>query len=326
MANVTFIIGNGLDIALGLKTSYRDFYKYVQVKGLHPNNRIYIAIKDDHETWADFELTLGTYTRYIEDMPVAKRAEESNKFHEELEELTLDLAKYLSERSAELDKLTAKHGITRTSFFDGLSGGQKDQIATIVDDSSSIKFNFITLNYTLTLEAIINSWNTLIVPGNILFRSIHHLHGDLTEDVTLGVNDESQLSSALDGNEKDDLIKPVLIESMNDGRIDTMKSIIEGSAIIVLFGTSIGETDKYIWKAVIDWLAGHPSRHIIIHKHDSSYTTESKQISRRKKLFMNEVRDGLLNKVSLDEDLKNRLRSRIFVIHNTDKLFVRRSA
>ena len=27
--NITYIIGNGFDINLGLKTSYRDFYEYI---------------------------------------------------------------------------------------------------------------------------------------------------------------------------------------------------------------------------------------------------------------------------------------------------------
>lgn len=62
MATVTFIIGNGLDLSLGLRTTYKDFYKYVIAKKPKTNNRIYAAINDDPESWGDFEARLGEYT------------------------------------------------------------------------------------------------------------------------------------------------------------------------------------------------------------------------------------------------------------------------
>ena len=61
--NVTFFVGNGFDINLGLKTQYKDVYeKYV----LEPSSSDTIATfkKDlcaNYENWADFEMGMADY-------------------------------------------------------------------------------------------------------------------------------------------------------------------------------------------------------------------------------------------------------------------------
>lgn len=64
--NVTFIVGNGLDISLGMATKYTDFYTHMQEKNKHTKNQIYQAITEDPETWAQFEFALGEHTQVIE--------------------------------------------------------------------------------------------------------------------------------------------------------------------------------------------------------------------------------------------------------------------
>lgn len=68
---VLWLFGNGLDISLGLKTSYYDFYQFLltlEVKGLiSENNTIYKQLKHDFEhnkqdLWSDYELRLGDLT------------------------------------------------------------------------------------------------------------------------------------------------------------------------------------------------------------------------------------------------------------------------
>jgi hypothetical protein len=66
MANVTFLFGNGFDINIGLKTSYRNFYDvYINdTDGDSDNVKWFKSLlKDDKckgwEKWADFELGMG---------------------------------------------------------------------------------------------------------------------------------------------------------------------------------------------------------------------------------------------------------------------------
>jgi len=320
MSQITFITGNGLDLRLGLDTRYIDFYKYIDKNKLHPENRIYKAIQGDPVTWANFEYQLGAYTRYIDDFKEAGRVSEAKVFHDELEQVTLDLARYLRTQDEKFEREKYMHGITRDTLLDGLSSGQKEQFIPYLNGGQQNGIGFVTLNYTSTLEKLIGSFKALS-SDRTYFTEIHHIHGSLVEDMTLGVNDESQMSSVMMGSERDDLIKPRLIQSMKDGRISHTKEMLKKSSIVVLYGTSIGDTDKYIWEIVLDWLKNKVDRLLIIHKYSSSYTIESRTISRRKKLLNTEVEDLFLGKVEIAEEIKNELRERIFVIHNSDKLF-----
>lgn len=326
MANITFIIGNGLDLSLGFKTTYKDFFRYVEKNNLHPKNKIYKDIKNDSDTWSDFERKLGVYTKYIESFPTEKEIrKESIAFHDDLADVTDDLAEFLATQEKLIDDNPPNVSFGKRDFLEGLTVGQKDILAAYLDGLT--RFNFITLNYTKTLERILPRLRVLITPQNIIIDDVHHIHGDLIENMTLGVSDETQLSSAMKGSEKDDLIKPRSIASTNDGRIQVMKRIIDNSGLVVLFGTSIGETDKYIWEYLVRWLEGHSQRYIVIHKHDTSYLDTTRRNPRRTRIFNYYVQSSLLNNASLDhldEDEKTLLLNRMFVIHNTKHLFARK--
>lgn len=317
--NITFIIGNGLDISLGLETKYSQFYKYVENTKLETTNRIYNEIRADLETWADFESALGEYTNYIEKLPESKRQDESEKFHEELDEIRDDLADYLAIQEERIDALPNKFGFNAQGFFEELPIGQKDRIHRLLS-SGAINVNFVTLNYTTSLEKILSNAATLNATG---WRrgTLLHIHGDLFEDLTLGVSNESQLYAGMSPEEKNDLIKPTLIESMNDGRLGELSSIINNSSIIVLFGTSIGETDDYIWQHITEWLDTSQGRLAIVHIHDDNYRDTIKRSSRKRKYFIKTVQDNLLKHTELDPEDMEVLKEQVFVIHNTKKLF-----
>lgn len=321
MASITYIIGNGLDLSLGLKTSYRDFYEYVKHHKLHPENRIYKAIAESPESWSDFELALGRYTDYIDRTPEQDKKAESIKFHDELEDLRVDLADYLEKEELSISEDASTTSITPDGYSTGLPVGQKQTIS-IAASQSRVVLHFITLNYTRTLEVVVANSVREFASYNVGTTEPLHIHGDLIEDLTLGVSDESQVSASMAGAEKDDLIKPSLIKSMNDGRIDALNRMIINSSIVVLFGTSIGETDKYIWQVVTDWLYAGNQRYVIIHKHDDAYTNDVRRSSRRRKQFDSNAQDKLLRYSGLDGDAIAELKNRIFVIHNSKSLFV----
>ena len=63
--NILYIIGNGLDIAHHMKTSYQDFFKYYL--GQVTVDKDILAMKRDinnhrYETWADLEMGMGAYS------------------------------------------------------------------------------------------------------------------------------------------------------------------------------------------------------------------------------------------------------------------------
>jgi len=322
-STVTYIIGNGLDLSIGLDTSYRNFYDYVRANNLHPKNKIYEAIQNDPETWADFEIALGRYTWFLQDISEKRRKKESIDFHNELDQVIEDLADYLEIEEKKIEDKAVKTEFTRDGFYEELPSGQRLKISPYVN-SGPLAINFVTLNYTNTLEKILPNRNVHLMNINAVIRSIHHLHGDLYENVTLGVSDESQLFGDMPSGERDDLIKPRLIASMNDDRLETFDRLIDASSVLVLYGTSIGESDKYIWRHIVSWLAFDEDRYIIVHRHDSTYSEKTKRLPRRQKLFIRAVQDNLLTYSDLDDDELDELRSRILVIHNTKKLLAKK--
>jgi len=319
MANITFIIGNGLDIAFDLNTEYRDFYSYVERMSLHSDNRIYKAIQGSPDSWADFELALGQYTRYIDKLADKEKKKESIALHEELEEIRDDLAEYIADQ-ADKHFISDSSRVTIDGFYSELVYGQKDKITSILRRTTN-QFDFITLNYTNTLERVVTNSQASLSNNGIIRGPILHIHGDLSENMTLGVSNESQLSESMSGAEKDDLIKPSLIYSMNDGRIEVMENMLRASSVVVLFGTSMGETDEYIWEKLVDWLKQSPDRYVIIHQYDEAYSDNVKRSSRKQKIFTNSVRDKLLLHAGVDGDVMEVLRGRIFVIFNSKNVF-----
>ncbi len=66
--NVLYIIGNGLDISLGMKTDYQSFYDYysaLETKDADINNLKANIEAGRYQTWADLEAGLGDYTKYL---------------------------------------------------------------------------------------------------------------------------------------------------------------------------------------------------------------------------------------------------------------------
>ena len=318
----TFIIGNGLDISLKLKTKYRDFYAYVIENKLIGSNRIYKEIRSNLDTWADFEKSLGEYTSYIDTLPEENREEESIKFHDELDKIRDDLADYLESQEKSIENLPEKFlfAADENGLFDGLNEGQQNIIQRILQ-SVPVYLNFVTLNYTKTLEKILDG-DEILTPRGYRLRSPLHLHGTVDLYMTLGVSDESQLYNGMSIREKNDLIKLKLIASANDGRLTAFRQTLASTSVVVLFGTSMGQTDSYIWREIISWMRQANERYVIIHKFDRSYTARSRRSVRTENSFKETVQERFLQYGQMSNETKDELKLRVFVIHNTDKLFV----
>ncbi len=322
MSNLTFIIGNGLDVSLKLNTSYRDFYEYVKEHKLHPTNSIYAAIeKENPEWWADFELGLGRFTNNIELITEKQRPKWSETLNNELDEIKRDLKSYIREQNKLADEHIPNINFERESFYRGLEIGQMSNVFRRLSDGGSTAIRFVTLNYTDVLEKLFPKVGQTIVGKKYhIANPVHHIHGSIDRKISLGVNDASQISSYIDDEEKNFLIKPELIRLMNDGRIETLTEYISNSDIIVLFGVSIGATDKYIWNMVIDWLEIHTRGMLIIHHYERDLDV-SDLTERESLLLSDRVKNKFLSYSDLDSEDKNKLKNKIYVVPNTSELF-----
>lgn len=319
--SVTVIVGNGLDISLKLKTSYGAFYDYVKKNGLHPDNSIYKAIaKEKPEWWADFELGLGRFTKSIEQVTEKEREKWSQTLNEELDEIKKDLKQYIKAQNDLSDEHIKNIEFTPDSLYAGLEVGQVSNVSRYFSHNPPTNIRFITLNYTNVLEKLFPSAGRSVLGRSYhIPNPIHHVHGSIHRRISLGVNDESQISSYVDSSEKDFLIKPRLIRLMNDRRIEILEEYINAAGLIVLFGLSLGATDKYIWEMVITWLLKGDNL-LIIHHYEKGLIVDD--LTEREALRLEDrVKNKFLDYSELEEEVKTNLKSKIYVIPNSSYLF-----
>lgn len=248
--NILFFIGNGFDLSLDMKTSYKDFYAYY--KGVSSKSDVIKSLKSnisaDYETWADLEIGLGEYSSKV------KNEEE---YLEVIDDLRSSLKQYLTEQYSERafvadsDKLINDLVNPNSDLEDKDILLFKNYSDRFLNDSHYI--DIVTFNYTSTLEDILNYRGTPLTIGINQIRSITHVHGLLDNMMVLGVDNVNQLSNVSFRNNDDiveEVVKPVYNDSCMNVNNTTVENLIGQADVIVLFGVSIGESDQKWWHLI----------------------------------------------------------------------------
>lgn len=244
-----YIIGNGLDIAHHMKTSYQDFFKYYL--GLPSvDNDIQAMKKDIHnhryETWADLEIGMGTYS---------SKCSNKDVFLKCLIDIKSNLKTYLQKESEKIILYTLESNSDfinpgylldpepRTRF--DLFRGSK---------SSGTYINVMTFNYTSTLEWLFGFKDSekILSPTSRLI-SIQHVHGILDNMMVMGVNDSSQISNANFSSDLDvveEFVKPEYNDACMNNKNNICERLVLNADIIVLYGTSLGLSDIKWWRLI----------------------------------------------------------------------------
>ena len=282
--NVTFLIGNGFDINLGLDTRYSDFVKVY--KNMPANQEVIKKfrknISENSELWADAEIALGEYTNNF-------KAGEGALFSECKEDFCVELSRYLKNQELRIEYDISKEAIQKaflnlnkiTNPFPTL---ERDLLNRTYQShlSEPVKFNFINFNYTKTLDMCIkticnipNIWGTHMYNSRIIdhkiCQEVIHVHGTVDKEMILGVNDKSQILNTEIFNCEDGeiyerfLIKQLANNSYMENTDLKAASLMQGSNILYIYGMSIGETDKLWWDRICKWLDSDEHRHLIIH-------------------------------------------------------------
>ena len=113
---ITFLIGNGFDIGIGLKTRYEDFYKKYCVVTEDDNDNIrsykeMLQKRDSEEMlkiidWADFEIAFGQHSEEF-------KIEEKELYIERFEDFVSKFNAYLEAEEAAID-YTDENAIAET--------------------------------------------------------------------------------------------------------------------------------------------------------------------------------------------------------------------
>lgn len=257
---VTFLIGNGFDIKMGLKSRYIDFYAQIESDKIKENS-IYSSIYKDTQTWADFETALGQETKKC------VTEEDKQNLSVSLLKFKQDFQRYLIEQQkAFTPKGTEEMFVKSLTQFDTLFRiGDRYEIRNSMDTfpQGTYFYNFVVFNYTEVffscLDQVASNLPNYVVKNSNFARAVRkrvQIHGTLTDDMLLGVNDESQYNANLFCTPRDKcwIEKPATNQLLKTQKNESVMEMIKESNVICIYGMSLGATDKIWWQKIADLL------------------------------------------------------------------------
>lgn len=320
--NILFLIGNGFDINLGMKTRYSDFYKYYISNQSSSSllHKLKKEIDGNIENWSDLELALGEYT---------KNMHTTEEFNEAFDDIEDNLADYLDsvEKKFDFKQFDGNELYKYLAFPENsLPLADKNRLITFKNNWSNSQWNInlITFNYTQTLEKLTNytgkslQINDLINRKSppILFGQMEHVHGYIHQRMVMGVNDVSQVSNS-EFHKNLDIIETLIKDECNQAQKHTIdiwcKNQIKNANLICIFGSSIGDTDN-IWWQLIGAQLKRDCNLIIFEKGELiplRRPQKGKIAERNKKKYF-------LGKTNLNEKEKEDANEKIYIGINTD--------
>lgn len=319
--NVVYFLGNGFDKAQNLKTSYSEFYKYLYKKdGSDLLQNLKLTIKKDTELWADMEEAFGKFTSGID------TEEDFQSLYFELSDCLQKYLKSEDEKFIPSEELKSKFQNDFLSFGGYLGELDRIRYSQFVNGcSGGININVITLNYTNTLEKLLSLDTQNRNVGKVfnssrVLHNVIHVHGDLNDAIIIGVDNEKQIANEkfrMNDNVKDLLIKIQSNHAMKFLKHEHCEKFIKEANLIILYGTSLGDTDLRWWRLIGDELKGRNNIAIIQHL----YHQNEKKPTRRQLLAQIERnhQNKLMQKLGIkQEEFSQKLANRLFFTVNSD--------
>ena len=277
--NITFLIGNGFDLNLGMKTAYNDIYpKYIKTDSATENIAKFKKMLEaeeacNYKTWADFEMGMANHIDIFDS---------ENDFIECVRDFKQFLGQQLLFENDNCKTLLLSDTLPRSvciketkntfeNFYIGQTPNVVNHINDIIESHKQMKigidYNIISFNYTEVFDSIINETNLYYKNGFFHINPILHIHGSLDGAIILGVDNANQLQKAkfpISLRTKRTFIKPEFNAEHNIANLNNAKDIIEQSDIIYIFGMALGESDSIWVKAIIKWLINNP-KHLLFY-------------------------------------------------------------
>lgn len=284
--NITFLIGNGFDLNLGLKTLFSDFVEEYKNKDTKDEDIIKFRkhISDNEELWSNAEFEFGQYSGELKKGEAAILSKCQKDFCE-------NLAEYLKTQEKRIDfQENSQKVIDAFTKLDYIATTFPLQERTILDNiyktyiNQNVLFRFINFNYTATLDECIkividngDIFKTHKYQGNIFKHkvsdTVEHVHGTVEKEMVFAVNDETQIHNLeVFDCEYGDIYKNLIIKknannSYGENTDAKVWGLIKESHIIYVYGMSIGDTDKLWWERICQWLSEKSDRHLIVHNY-----------------------------------------------------------
>jgi hypothetical protein len=332
------MIGNGFDIRVGFNTSFKSILKnYIDI-GSTDNvlSKFKDAIGTRLEEWSDFENYMGKYTNEFH--AYSSIDEAINAYMKCIIEFDKFMRDFIKNEEESLDRIVTDSRISSAfeksilEFYTYLDDRPRQDIIELIN--SPINFKFVNFNYTDIFDNCISELkkNKSLLPpkelnGRILNYSITncigdilHIHGTLKENVILGVDNVMQIENEEFRNNITilDIVKPLMNDSLQNNNNGMFSDAIDTSSLYLIYGMSIGETDKKWWKKIIENLENENKR-LVIFVYEKNFDPSGARdkiniINKWKRRFISQLDSSLME---TDERYKE-IAKKIFVMINSE--------
>ena len=280
MSNVTFLIGNGFDLACGLKTRFIDMYPaYTQtVSANSAIKQFKTDITNDgslhFERWSDFEMGLAGYAQnWHSEEEMLTCIEDFTTFM--IQHISKEQRDFSAMLTARVKDFTSQEILDSTrTFYRGLP--HNDPVHRIDDllSDETVNLFFLSFNYTSILDGLLTAAFSGVDKAHMRVRYHNpiHIHGILSGPV-LGVDNEQQIHNlqfALSTSGKRALIKPQYNREYDTIQLERTLDTIQKSDVICVYGKRFGPSDQMWNQAIGEWLIDNSAHELIYYDHNSS--------------------------------------------------------
>lgn len=340
--NAVFLIGNGFDLNLGLKTSYTDFIEaYSKIGAHHQSHSVcdFINfIKAQKElgdpNWSDIEIQMGQFTTSFIGDDYEERAK---LFHEDL---VLALSEYIKTQCNQISQSQElKDTFCNYLMYPEMNGNLlqnelryfSDIVRKRWDATTRWDLKIISFNYTNTIESLVSvnadqpigTFYQSSNRGKTFLTAIEHVHGFVDNRLIVGVNDASQIAN-------EQLRKTSAMDwyvkargNMMTGQMhaDRCRQYISNAHLICAFGFSFGSTDQQWWEYIVRRMLADSNVRLILYIYAPNVSFNSLQFARMNE-YKQKQKDYFIKQsgVVLREELRESLKNRIFIALNS-KMF-----
>ena len=338
--NITFLIGNGFDRALGLKTGYSHFYKWYcaqrsdsdVINNFRESIDADIKCTDENtvKLWSDAELGLAAVTEKYSFEDFVMCCED---MHDMLTEYLAGQDSKFPETDEQFNQIVQLFSSQLVEFQQDLDRTEQQMFTKIRSDNRDYDslINIITLNYTRSCDKIhkalsakaLSAW-TARSTHYLKMGKIVHAHGYVDSFPILGVCDPDLIANQqyLDNPAfRALMIKKESIRVAGETWRDDTIALINNSSIICVFGASLGASDSDYWKSIATWLNGGANRRLVIFWFDSNIKRTNISYY-QKYVTKQKIQDKFLDFSSFDENVREQLRDRIHIVVNAPHMFV----
>lgn len=297
--NVTWIIGNGFDVNLGLKTGYRSFLNDCYLKGADESGyrtHLIRAVDEDPfaknaRYWSDLEALLGVSSQYYTN-------DEQELFTDTFEDIESQFISYVRGEERRLPDTLPSECIDEFKrsigeFYYSMPPRERS-IFGLQHVRDAIYHRFVCLNYTHSLDSFIAALadDGLIKSrqvGGTTFRDAAsaplHVHGimgedqDSVRDIVFGVDSIGQIKNETFA--QDELFVERWVKENENTSLyqnlseDSLTDVVGDADVFCVYGCSLGASDRRIWQMVARRMAnqshvllvlfvyGYPDRHAL---------------------------------------------------------------